>query len=320
MKNIMKILTAAAMLLPASVLSAQERWAVVNTSSCFLRSAADYESSNETQCLMGTVLKVTGEDRYWRKVDAPDYRGCWTNDLVLAYMTEEEKDAYISSPKLICTAEYSHIWSEPDVESARISDFTMGNLVRRSGADAPCGEWLPVITGDGRKGWVRASDTEDFSRWAASRNPDGEALCEFARRFIGVPYMWGGNSVKHFDCSGFTKFVYWMNGIVLPRNAREQIYCGVEVPYDFSAMQAGDLIFYGRKSPDGRPLSVSHVAMYIGDGRIIHSSQLIRVNSIRPGDADYYDREPIAVRRMLGSVDCGKGVIGILRDPFCFKQ
>ncbi len=273
-------------------------WAVVNTSSCFLRLKPDYESSLESQCLMGTVLKVSDSERYWRKVEAPDYRDCWTNELALVRMDEAQKDAYIAAPKMICTAEYSHLYAAPATDAGRICDFTLGNIVRASDGSRP--GWTEVLMADGRKAWVPEEDVMPLDEWTSSRRATGESLVSFARTLLGTPYMWGGISIKHFDCSGFTKFVYMMNGIVLPRNAREQIRCGVEIPFDFSRMRPGDLVFFGRLDGSGKPVSVTHVAMYIGDGRIIHSSQLVRINSLRDGLPDSYGRTPIAVRRILG--------------------
>ena len=124
---------------------------------------------------------------------------------------------------------------------------------------------------------------------------------ETAVKFVGTPYMWGGNTVNYFDCSGLVGFVYKLCGVELPRNAREQINCGTQVPYDLDKMRPGDLIFYGRKATSTRPRTVTHVAMYIGGGRIIHSSQLVRINSIVPGTPDYYEKEVVGVRRMLGA-------------------
>ncbi len=276
--------------------SAEGEWAVVNTSSCFLRLKPDYESGLESQCLMGTVLRVTGSERYWRKVEAPDYKDCWTNDQTLVRMDEAQKNAYIAAPKMICTAEYSHLYAAPDGE--RISDFLMGDIVRASSGSRQ--GWTEVQMADGRKAWAPAADVMPMDKWQASRSATEDNLVSFARTLLGTPYMWGGISVKHFDCSGFTKFVYMMNGIVLPRNAREQIRCGVEIPFNFSKMRPGDLVFFGRLDSKGQPVSVTHVAMYIGDGRIIHSSQLVRINSLRSGLPDSYGRTPIAVRRILG--------------------
>ena len=109
-----RILLLAALLCAATAASAQTwdgpRWAVVNSSSCFLRLKPDYESGNESQALMGTVLRVKGAERYWRQVDAPDYRDVWTTEHNIALMDEAGKDAWIAAPKFICSAEYTHLF------------------------------------------------------------------------------------------------------------------------------------------------------------------------------------------------------------------
>lgn len=298
----------------------QKQWAVVDISSCFLRAQPDYESGNESQCLMGTVVEITGSDRYWRRVNAPDYRNVWTNELALAPMNEEQISAYKAAPKWVCISEHSYIYTSPDRNSERIGDFSMGDIVRKGRTAVPPGQaWQPVLTASGKDGWVPAEDVRDLDEWACSVKATRESLVATAKRFLGTPYMWGGNTAKYFDCSGLVKLVYMMNGIVLPRNAREQIRCGEAVPYDFSKMQPGDLIFYGRMGSDGKPASVAHVAMYIGDGRIIHSSQYVRINSLVKGEKDYYERETVGVRRILGNVDSGKGARSAAAAPWYFQ-
>lgn len=295
--------------------------AVVNVSSCFLRSSPDYESSLESQCLMGTVLSVTGAERYWRRVDAPDYKNCWTNELCLVPMTDEQIGQYIASPKWICVEEYTHIFCKPDSHAARICDFTMGNIVRKVEDDNQSERgWVRIRLPDGRCGYVEERCVEDLDEWSRRTKPSEEGLVAMSKRLVGTPYMWGGNSVKHFDCSGLVKFVYMMNGVVLPRNAREQISCGEEIPFDFDKMRPGDLIFYGRKASSSKPAVVSHVAMYIGDCKIIHSSQVVRINDLRAGFPDSYDRSPIAVRRILGYIDTGEGAESAGKAPWYFKQ
>ncbi len=194
------------------------QWAVVNSSSCFLRIKPDYESGNETQCLMGTVLRVHGADRYWRLVDAPDYKDVWTTQLNVAFMDEAGKDAWIAAPKYICSVEYTHLFEEPSATAQRICDFTMGDLVRK-GTETRRG-WVQVYLPSGKACWARAYDVTDFDEWVRTREATRERLIATAKRLLGTPYMWGGASVKHFDCSGFTQFVYRQCGIVLPRNAR----------------------------------------------------------------------------------------------------
>ncbi|MBQ2006291.1 MAG: C40 family peptidase [Bacteroidales bacterium] len=292
-------------------------WGVVNVSSAFLRARPDYESPLESQSLMGTILQIMDSDRYWRKVVAPDYKNVWTNELSLALMSEREKNQYLAAEKWICTAKYSSLLAEPHSDAAQLADFTMGNIVRKSSSSAQ-GAFVAVLMADGTEAWVKDTDVEDFKSWARSRKVTEEGLVAMAKTMLGTPYMWGGNTVKHYDCSGLTKTIYLMHGIVLPRNAREQIACGVSVPYELGKMRPGDLIFYGRKDENGKPVSVSHVSMYIGDGKIIHSSQLVRVNSIVKGEPNYYDRQAIEVRRIIGNVN--KGAKFITADPAYFQQ
>ena len=293
------------------------QWAVVNSSSCFLRLKPDYESGNETQCLMGTVLRVKGEDRYWRLVDAPDYKDVWTTQLNVAFMDEAGKDAWIAAPKYICSAEYTHLFEAPNTTAQRVCDFTMGDLVRK-GTERVRG-WVQVYLPSGRACWARDYDVTDFDEWVRTREATREQLLATARRLLGTPYMWGGASIKHFDCSGFTQFVYRQAGIVLPRNAREQIHTGEEIPYDFDRMLPGDLIFYGTPATARKPMVVAHVAMYLGDKKIIHSSQVVRINSLVPEGEDYYERtNPLGVRRILGHVDTVEGIRSVAARPWYY--
>ena len=318
MKRTILLLAALVLSVPAAFAQKYDgpEWAVVNSSSCFLRLKPDYESGNETQCLMGTVLRVKGAERYWRQVDAPDYKDVWTTELNVAFMDEAGKDAWIAAPKYVCCVEYTRIYAEPSTVAARIGDFTLTDLVRK-GTETRRG-WVQVFLPSGREGWVRAYEVMDFDEWVRTREATRENLIATACRFLGTPYMWGGVSVKHFDCSGFTQFVYRQCGIVLPRNAREQIYTGEEVPYDFDQMQPGDLLFYGTPATAKKKMVVAHVAMYYGDKKIIHSSQVVRISSLTPDGEDFYDREPLAVRRILGHVDTGEGIRSVAVRPWYF--
>lgn len=88
-------------------------------------------------------------------------------------------------------------------------------------------------------------------------------ICEYARQFVGNPYRWGGTSLtKGADCSGFTMSVYAKFGISLPHSSRAQANCGERV--ELSQVQPGDLIFYGGRN-------IHHVAMYIGNGQVVHA-------------------------------------------------
>ncbi len=101
-----------------------------------------------------------------------------------------------------------------------------------------------------------------------------------AERYIGVPYRWGGTSPRTgFDCSGFVQYVFAKHDVRLPRTSRAMSHVGQRLPIDVDRMRAGDLIMFAE---DGEP--ISHVAIYAGRGRIIHSSS--SGNGVRLDDLD----------------------------------
>ncbi len=297
------------------------KWAVVDLSANYMREAPDYTAELGDQTLMGTVVEIVGEEGYWRQVISPEPYRAWVNQLGLAFMTNDEANAYIASPKYICTSDYAHVYSGPSFSSGQVSDLVMGCLLRpvtdSRGKEVKKGKFFFCMLPSGRTGWVPKADVTDFAAWTASRHPDGNSIVETAMRFLGVPYMWGGASVKGVDCSGLTLCAYFMNGILLPRNTSQQVRAGVEVSPD--SLEPGDLLFFGTPAEGEKPVRVNHVGIYIGGGRFIHSSQLVRISSLDPAEPDHYEREPVAIRRILGHTD-GNGVTSLSKSPFYFIQ
>jgi peptidoglycan DL-endopeptidase CwlO len=92
-----------------------------------------------------------------------------------------------------------------------------------------------------------------------------------ADSYRGIKYVWGGNTPREgFDCSGFTKYVFAKYGIALPRTSREQVHAGTGVAADFRALRPGDLMFFAEPGE-----AISHVAIYAGNGIIIHSASSV---------------------------------------------
>lgn len=110
-----------------------------------------------------------------------------------------------------------------------------------------------------------------------------QGIVDFALQFVGNPYVYGGTSLTNgADCSGFVMSVFAEFGYELPRVAAAQ--CAASEKKDVSDIEAGDLVFYG----DG---GIDHVALYIGDGKIVHASTA--ATGIKVSDYDY--RAPAAV-------------------------
>ena len=324
MKKYIITLVAALLMVPAFAQDneAGRKWAVVEFSTNFMREEPDYAAENGDQTLMGTVVEVIGERGYWRHIVSPEPYTAWVNEMGLVEMSQEEVNDYIDCLKYICITDFTHIYAEPSLESERISDFVMGGLVRSlfNGKGKPLknGKFLACMLPSGKCGWVLKNDVEDFDTWAASREMTAEAIISTAFDFLGVPYMWGGTSIKHVDCSGLVRSVFYMNGILLPRNASQQAKAGVPVALD--AIEPGDLLFFGTPSDGVEPERISHVGIYMGDGVYIHSSQVVRISSLDEESEDYGGRQPLRACRILGHVDDGHGAISISRSPYYFAQ
>ncbi|MBO5471118.1 MAG: C40 family peptidase [Bacteroidales bacterium] len=319
----------------------EKRMAVVELSTIYMRQQPDYESALETQELMGTVVEIVGEQGYWREIVSPQPYRAWATEKGLVEMTEEELKAYEDAPKVMFTGLYGHIYMEPSFKASTLCDLVGGDLLRLAeyaesgdgkgdGAEAVLqdnriklkGKWTEVMLPSGRKGHVPTKELKPHYGFMSIAQGEGdagsidaqttEAIIAQAEKLLGSPYLWGGMSAKGVDCSGLVRISHIMNGILLPRNASQQINCGDRVPMpvnprfrdDRSDAQAfkeemlarvqnlrrGDLVFFGTPASEpGKKPRITHVGIYLGEGRIIHSSHMVRFNSLIPGEADYYE-------------------------------
>jgi gamma-D-glutamyl-L-lysine dipeptidyl-peptidase len=119
-------------------------------------------------------------------------------------------------------------------------------------------------------------------------------LVKTARRFIGVPYRWGGTDVEEgFDCSGLTLVCYRLNGLNLPRVSRSQYQAGRRVARD--QLQPGDLVFFATKGGS----RVTHVGLYIGNGKFIHAPRTGKTVRIANLSTPFFTRTFVGGRSYL---------------------
>ena len=97
-------------------------------------------------------------------------------------------------------------------------------------------------------------------------------IIDIAKLFLGVPYLWGGRHFSGIDCSGFVQVIYKCIAIQLPRDASQQQKKGK--PIAFKDLFEGDLVFFESNN------RVTHVGMFIGDGQIIHSHGMVRIDKL----------------------------------------
>jgi cell wall-associated NlpC family hydrolase len=122
---------------------------------------------------------------------------------------------------------------------------------------------------DGRRGTVGTGEVIAVDRLADFFPARGDSVIRTTRRWIGVPYLWGGVTMGGADCSGVAQAVMWLHGVALPRDSYMQASMGetIDAGNEFENVNAGDLLFFS-ETPD----RVSHVAISLGGSQIVHSA------------------------------------------------
>lgn len=297
--------------LPDSTVS--RPWALVRVSVACIRGEARSGGELTSQAIMGTPVKVWSHAGDMPLVQTPDGYLGYVTDNSLQMLTDAEMERWRQSPRRIVVAYQSTLYARPDGdESNVVSDLLLGNILEYIGEE---GDYAKLSLPDGRVGYAHKGGLADVRDWA-DQSFDFGLIERNARRMLGVPYLWGGMSTKMADCSGFVKTVYFSNGIILQRDASQQALTGKKVDWRKWREEAkpGDLIFIGTKAG-----KVTHVAMYIGDGKYIHSSGLVRINSMDPDSPDYLDYVFLSMSRIDGEVGT-PGIVAVENHPWYFQM
>lgn len=270
--------------LPADNLEGMTK-AVINISAANLRSNPKHSAELATQATLGTVVNVLKKEGDWYLIQTPDKYLAWVDPGGIQLMNNAEITAWKSSEKIIYTNTYGHAFSSIDAVN-RISDIVAGSILKLVGSDE---SHFKITFPDGRQAYISKDEAQEYETWLSSLDYTANSLIETSKTLMGVPYLWGGTSTKGVDCSGYTKTIYFLNGMVIPRDASQQVHAGkpVDSIADFSKLEKGDLLFFGRKATDSTAEKVVHVGMWIGDKQFIHSSEMVRISSVDKESPNY---------------------------------
>lgn len=263
--------------------------AIVSISVANLRAKPGHVNEMVTQATLGTPLKVLKKTGGWYLVQTPDKYIAWTEGGGIRLMDPAARAQWQAADKAIYIKPYGFSYNEENTGSQTVSDLVYGDVLAFRNKH---NDFYEVSFPDGRIAYIPSAEIIPYKQWIATRNPTRESLVSSSKQLMGIPYLWGGTSFKGVDCSGFTRTVYFMNGLILPRDASQQVNVGTEVDTKsgWQNLQAGDLLFFGTPARDGRPERIVHVGMWLGgpNNEFIQSASQVRISSFNP-DAPNYD-------------------------------
>lgn len=184
------------------------------------------------------------------------------------------------------------LWGIASAYGVSVSNLSSWNHIR-SGSTLHLGQVLVIYGGktpskSSSSNSSLSGRSEDMSS-SLSSAVFGEQVVAYARNFLGVPYVWGGESVHGFDCSGFVQFTFSHMGVSLPRDSYSQFDVGTSISR--SDLMPGDLVFF---DTDGG--GASHVGIYVGGGKFIDASgSQVQINSLY---TSYWGSHYIGARRV----------------------
>lgn len=303
--------TVTAQLLPDEQ-AGTKSYGIANLSVCNNRVKPGNQAELATQTLLGTPVRILKQERGYYLVRTPDQYLSWTASSGVAAMDRAGFEDWKQSKKVVYTAEFGHSYSEATEKSLPVSDLVHGVILQLVGKEKG---FYKVVYPDRRIAYVPIKQMMSYEKWIALPNPTANQVLSMGKTLVGVPYLWGGTSIKGVDCSGFTKTCYFLNGIIIPRDASQQALVGEDVDvFDpdqrvnidkcLQNLKPGDLLFFGRRRPDGSP-AVTHTGIYMGNGEFIHSSGLVRINSMVKDRSNYIDlveRELVGAKNILNAI------------------
>ena len=260
-----------------------------------VRSGADETSSIVGKMKADSACEIIGYEGDWAQITSGKVEGYVKAEYLLTGEAAVAKAYEVYRTIATVQTDGLRIRLEPNTESTIIAVVSNGEEIE---VEEDLGDWVHVSV-DGEDGYVSAeyvtvadqledAMTLEEIRYGMGVSDARVSLVNEALKYVGNPYVWGGTSLtKGADCSGFVLSIYRQFGISLPHSSSAQSNYGRRI--SASEAKPGDLFFYG----SGR--RISHVAIYIGNGQIVHASS--RKTGIKISNAFY--RTPICVTSLI---------------------
>lgn len=280
-----------------------------------LRKHPDHSSELVSQAILGTPVLILKDENSWLLIQTPDNYIAWTNQLSVVPISRLDMIKWKQAERVIYLGSSGWIYNSSSEDSGVVGDLVEGSILEKVGES---GGYSKVKLPDGREGFVENNKLMDFNKWENTILCSEENVTKVAFKFLGLPYLWGGTSIKGVDCSGFVQSVYFMNGLILLRDASLQAQHGlkVDISNGYSQLKKGDLLFFG--SRENEIQHVTHVAIYEGNNEYINSSGRVVLNSLDSTQINFVSyriHSLLEARRIIGA-DNDNGIIPIIKHPW----
>jgi cell wall-associated NlpC family hydrolase len=246
------------------------------------------EADVVSQAIYASHIGIIEERGGWARVRTADEYMGWMPAATFKRLGHDDRP-YASSGRVAQVASlFANLYREPSITKHQpllIVPFETALEVVREVDTAE--RWLEVRLPDDRSAWLQRGDV------TLDRKPMSiEEVVALSKRFLGLPYFWGGTSSFGFDCSGFTQMLCRRRGVVIPRDTSLQVKWSGATPVDRKDLDEGDLLFFGESN-------VTHTGMYIGEGKFInattHDRPVVQISDL----ADpFWSKRFIAARRL----------------------
>jgi cell wall-associated NlpC family hydrolase len=239
-----------------------------------------------SQAIYGANVAVLEQKDGWAHIRTGDEYLGWTplRSLIVG-------PAYASQGKVAeVQSLFAHIYREASVtKHAPLITVPFESHLEVVADNQDDARWLQVRLPDDRSGWVQAGDVS----LAPKKMTIPETL-EFSKRFLGLPYTWGGTSSYGYDCSGFSQMLGRRRGLNMPRDAQPQADWSGVMAVERKDLQPGDLLYFG--SSDKK---ITHTGIYLGDGKFINATTyqtpMVRIDDL---NEPHWTKLLVACRRV----------------------